>query len=465
VVLTATPSEERFLKENRRWSSALDGPPNSNETDLNISVDRKVVVHNSRKHVVHDSSQVNATQGSNVSGSTTQAPFAKEDDKVTSHVVHVHRDGQIPEKINITETVRTVQIASAWNIAAVYGLIFIPVALGWLFYIQDGRQHAHYVVLLPMTLCATSVGQDLVNQSLVIALESPTGVTVMQALSMAISLVLWSAWEHRSQVYTIGFHWLPFWCGVAVLFALFQIVNHVVYAECSLSERTVLTNLAPVILLVLERLFMPIGLKPSVSFGGKFALTLMVAGAVLFSFQVPTFTARGIGVGMLLLVVSVPYRFAQRHFLADGPALPLAVLACIDGSILVLPSLTISLAENFRFWSRYDTWMEPPILLMLFLSMATFIWQHLCTLAMLRLGSATTYLVFQNIASLITVACGIFFFGDQALATPLACLGLVANVGSGMWYSTMAGPDTEQHLTKHGSVDKEGQSQEVPQQH
>merc|ERR1719491_1213058 len=94
-----------------------------------------------------------------------------------------------------------------------------------------------------------------------------------------------------------------------------------------------------------------------------------------------------------------------------------------------------SARRHVNFASLIEALGELPVLLVLLLSVATFTFTHLCSLAMLRAGSATTYLVFQNIASLATVTLGICFFGDRVLGTPLACVGLLANLGSGVWYS------------------------------
>merc|ERR1719359_641363 len=79
------------------------------------------------------------------------------------------------------------------------------------------------------------------------------------------------------------------WLGVAIFFAIYQLMNHVVYALCTLSERTVITNLAPLIVLALEYSMFSESdlLRPKVGFNAKIALALMVVGAVLFSIQSP----------------------------------------------------------------------------------------------------------------------------------------------------------------------------------
>jgi len=428
----------------------------SSQSARNITIDRKVVTHGSKRHVVHDRTNFNDTatsddgeprNASNESFTKEDEPFAKE------NVTRIRKVFNVTRKVNathnestnvtITKILTSVEIASPTNIASIYVLLFVPIAIAWVLYLQQGRQIDHYKALLPITLCLASIGLDLVNQSLTIVLESPNAITAFQAGALGISTLLWTLFVDLPQIYEAGFEWLPHWSSVAFLFAVYQILAHVLYALSSLSERTVVTNLCPVVALLLETLFMPLALKPDVSFGGKLALSVMVVGATVFSSQSPTFSARGLAVAISILVKSVPLRLLQRHFLSEATApisacrLPLAVLASVDGFMLLFPSFAISVTRNMEFWVGYETWTDPPVMLMLILSMVTFVFSHMCSLALLRLGPATNFLVFQNIASIATVACGILFFGDQAFASPLACFGLAANIGSGIWYSSV----------------------------
>merc|ERR1719215_417628 len=149
---------------------------------------------------------------------------------------------------------------------------------------------------------------------------------------------------------------------------------------CSLSERTVITSLSPLVVLALERLIFSEAMKPMVTFHGKIALALMVVGAMLFSIQSPSFTIDGLGIATVLLLTMVPYRLAQRKFLAEGPAVPLSVLACIEGVMLGVPALSVSAVRNGHLWTNPDAFMETSIFFMLVLSILTFAGLHVCTL-------------------------------------------------------------------------------------
>jgi len=420
-----------------------------NTTD--ITVERKIVNNHGSKREVHSGTHTHRStkghshatkNGANyTNASDSEKPFAKENVTVHRHQLNITRRVNAKhnktQNVTITDVTKVVDVASPFHIASIYIVLFGPVSIAWAMYFKHGQQAHYYVWLLPLTMCTMSIGQDLVNQSLTVILEAPNLISAIQAFSMAVATCIWSLSQDWSSLRMLRWK-LTGWIGVAIFFAMYQIMNHLVYAMCSLSERTVITNLAPVLSLIIERTIMPEALKPNINFGSKMALCLMVTGAFLFSIQTPSFTRQGIGVALLLLLATVPYRLAQRRFLAEVPELPLAALACIDGFVLFVPSTAISVARNLHFWNMYSTAAEAPVLFMLVLSVMTFAGLHICSLAMLRLGAATTYLVHSNIASLGTIALGIFFFGDRALGTSLACVGLAANVGSGIWYSVEA---------------------------
>jgi len=415
-----------------------------------VKIEHKVIDDQGKRHTVDTSTKTEKTTGKNEStddtGNETEKPeekaLAKENITVHKHTLNITRrmnsTHNETQNVKIKETIKTVDVASPFHIASIYMILFVPVLVAWALYYHHGQQAQHYMWLLPFTMCTMSIGQDLVNQSLTLILMAPNAITAIQAFSMSIGTCVWAVcmnWSDLRALSSRNFSKVTSWLGVAVFFSIYQVMNHLVYAMCSLSERTIITSLSPLVVLALERLIFSEALKPRVTFHGKIALALMVAGALLFSIQSPSFTLDGLGIASVLLLATVPYRLAQRQFLAEGPEFPLAVLACIDGFMLGVPSLSISAVRNGHLWTDFPAFTETSICFMLGLSIVTFVGLHICTLAMLRLGSATTYLVFANVASLATIALGIFFFGDAALGTTLACIGLTTNVASGMWYS------------------------------
>lgn len=447
--------------------SDTSGTANVTSNTTEVKIKHKLVKSDGEKHVVDSDvdtasskgnetvsdskgEEVNETkddlEGDEAKGgdNNPEKPFAKENITIHKHILNITRrvnaTHNSTQNVTIKEVIKTVDLSSPFHIASIYMVLFVPIGVAWALFLQNGMPPHQYVWLLPVTMCSMSVGQDLVNQSLTLILEAPNAISAIQGFSMCLAACTWICVFDLSALQRIDWFRYQCWCSVALCFAIYQIFNHLVYATCSLSERTVITNLAPLASLVLERVLMPEALKPSVTFRSKIALSLMALGAVLFSIQSPTFTRKGVCVALLLLFMTVPYRLAQRSFLADGreQPLPLSSLAAMDGFVLGVPSVIISIVRNVHFWSVVETSTEIPVFVMLVMSIATFVGLHICGLAMLRMSSATTYLVFSNIASLVTIALGIFFFGDRALATTLACIGLFANVGSGIWYSAEA---------------------------
>lgn len=370
-----------------------------------------------------------------------EKPFAKENVTVHKRILNITRRTNSThnetQNVTIKEIVKTVTVASPFHIASIYMILFVPVIVAWALYYHHGQQMRHYMWLLPFTMCSMCIGQDLVNQSLTLILMAPNAITAIQALAMGIGALVYSIWANWPDLRVESHQVLKAssWLGVAAFFSLYQIMNHVAYAFCSLSERTVIGSLAPLLVLALERVCFSDAIKPVVTFNAKIALVLMVVGAMLFSIQSPSFSIDGLGTAALLLLSQLPYRLSQRKFLAEGPPVPISMLTCIDGFMLGIPALTISAARNGYLWTDFGAFLETSIVFMLFLSIVTFAGLHVCTLAMLRLGSATSYLVFSNVAALGTITLGICFFGDAALGTTLACMGLATNVASGMWYS------------------------------
>jgi len=226
------------------------------------------------------------------------------------------------------------------------------------------------------------------------------------------------------------------WGVVALMFTLFQLINHQVSYWCSLSERTVFTNLCPVASMFVEMTFMSKHIKVHVTFWSKMALSIMVLGAVLYSIQYPDFTPSGVLFACLMVAVIIPYRLMQRYLLAKCATLPLPLLAFSDGVFLIVPSSIISATQQNHFWSAWSSWFShPSVCIMLLFSLIIFTANHIVGLMMLRVGSATNYLVFHNLANFLVVTMGILFFGDDISSSPLELLGLIISLLGGLWYA------------------------------
>jgi len=336
-----------------------------------------------------------------------------------------------------------VEIATPFTIMCVFLVMYTPILLGWILYFHFGRQEKHYQLLLPLTLCTTLIGDNFVNKSLAVLMGAPMVITACQALSMGCFASLWTAVElNRTPLCWATVRGpLGTWSIVAVMFTLYQLMNHFVALYCSLAERTVFTNLCPVISLLFEVSMMPSNLKIEASFNMKCALFFLVAGAITFSLGYPDFTSLGVFFASMMVVAVVPYRLAQRYALNEARYLPVMLLVAYDGFFLATPSSSIAAVEQTHFMTTYDGWMsDSSVPIMMVLSMMTFTGNHICALLMLSMNSATALQVYQNLSNFVVVGLGIVVYGDNVLSSPLVLIGLITCLMSGLWYAVEAQP-------------------------
>jgi len=375
----------------------------------------------------------------NVSKRTRQ-PFVKVE-KITNVTEETHTVEKKSVKSKVTQTVVTINIASASDILSVFLIMFTPIILAWAIYYYRGKKREHYAVLGPLTLCAVSIGSDLVNQSLAVVMSSPSAIAAIQAGTLAVSAGVWFLGVDLRKLPSLDLQPLLLWLVVALFFAVYQLLSHQVSYYCSLSEGIVFLNLCAPCVLLAELSTMPEGLQPRVSFNSKMALSLVVVGAILFSIQHPQFTPMGLLVAFALVVVSVPYRLLQRRLLGAVSSMPVSLMAFVDGLMLMVPCVAIAFTQYEDFEADLVAWLsEPSIVLMLCLSMATFVGGHVFSLLMLSANSATSFMVTNNMASFVTAFLGACFFGENLTANPFVFVGLVVSLVSSLWYSFEAQP-------------------------
>jgi hypothetical protein len=383
----------------------------------------------------------NSTLGSLEAPSETVGAFPSSSGDVKDENVTVGQEAFVKVRADEDEDGSTsieVEVASVNTIVSIYMLMYIPLGMGWMMYFQSGQLESTYMMLLPLTLCLMMIGLDLVNQSLAAMMASPMAITSIQAFSM---VVLTGGWIFVQELRAPVRSWslvrpLAMWLLVAFMFTWFQVVNHLVSYLCSLSERTVFLNLCPVVSMFVERTLYPQHLKVEYSFNAKMALSSMVFGAAIFGIQFPQFSRSGVAAACLLIVAVVPYRLVQRRLLSVCTEVPIPWLACFDAIVLLPSSTWMSVVHHRKYWQFWDMWLnDSSISLMIILSLLAFTGNHVCTLLLLKVNTATTTMVFQNLACFVEVGCGILFFGDQVLGNPLVFAGLSICLLGGFWYA------------------------------
>jgi len=416
-----------------------------------------------RHYVRHGYSFPTIRKDANVSD--VFSPFAK----VRTRIVPV-------QPHNTFATAVDVEIATPEIIVSVYLLLFVPLAMAWAYFVHYGCKEKHYLIMVPFTLCAFTVGLDLVNQSLSTLTAAPMAMTAIQAGFMFAATMLWTIGCHvymligrfrgNEQVqqpalvksrsgerspsrvpseltlYPLScatqtkllFGWTP----AALWFVAYQLINHEVSMYCSLSERTVFLNLCPLFALFIEPLVLPSRVENVLNqtFSSKMALITMAFGAVLFSLQYPDFTANGLRSAGLLVALVLPYRLLQRMLLADCQDAPATLLCAFDGLLLTIPAACLTVLNERFFLEAWNVWLHnPSIMLMFALSIFAFIGNHLSVLYLLKATSATSTLVFGNLSNFVVVFEGIVFFSDPVFEAPLVFTGIALSLLGGIWYA------------------------------
>ena len=193
---------------------------------------------------------------------------------------------------------------------------------------------------------------------------------------------------------------------------IYQLADHLEANYCSLSERTVFGNLAPVFGLILEVAMAPCLLKRGsetafTSFASKAALSLKVFGATIFALQYPDFNLMGMEVSALFVSTMVAYRLTQRFLLDRTQESPVALLTMADAVISLGISGIMSSMELQDLHESLGLWMnDPSISVMLLLSFFTFSIGHWATLHLVKNDTATATMVIQNVSSGFSVIQG-----------------------------------------------------------
>mmetsp|Transcript_8377 Transcript_8377/g.22440 ORF Transcript_8377/g.22440 Transcript_8377/m.22440 type:complete len:570 (-) Transcript_8377:12-1721(-) len=385
-----------------------------------------------KKTVAQEVPSRNETQLEHVVNSNSS-----EETHVEQPFVTVHADASAA---NGTRTVE-VHIASPSVIVSVYLLMFFPIAMAYVATKHYGREVEFFPVILPITLACMAVGGNLANQSLAVLMGSPMAITLIQGFSMFVVAACWvTTSEVRSPVLTRAMlrPLLKWVMTVGVFFSVYQVVDHMVSYLCTLAERTMFNNLAPPIALFLERYLLPPSYSKQVCFPSKLALSCMVLGALVFSMNSEEGSgySRKLAAGLLMIVTMLPYRLTQRYMLVESKELPVPLLACLDGLIMSIPSGTLTVLNQEHFWDTCMEWFTVgSIAILMVLSIFTSMGSHICTLQMLRVGSATSYLVFNAVVNFIMVAVGFAFFGDPG--SPLIYAGIGISLFGGVWYAAI----------------------------
>jgi len=435
---------ERSMKEKTNSSISkiqkhLTEPRRHRAISLNQSVPTSSVANTSKTSLKH---------GANTTGSSPEN-VTGETEETTAFAHAKYR------AFSTQDIVVKVDIAQPNDIVTVYILMFVPLLMGWFYHWQRPSKRC-YSVLLQLSVAAFSVGSVLVNQSLTVLMKAPMAITTVHAASMCVGGILVACMQlsaerltspdQQTEAFSVSaprlglgtslWWWLPSSIG----FAAFSVMDHYVSYYCSISERTVLGNLVPVLSLVIETnlglLLLTRSSFPSVvSLSSKMAMLAMIFGAVIFALQYPDFNAIGLETAMTQNVCHIIYRLLQRFLLGSMSGVSVASLCAFDGLVLFIPSFILSTFESQDFWGSWNLWLSnPSVVVMGVLSMACWGMGHFMIILMLKVSTATALVVLSSVANAVCVIMGIYFFGDNSFERPLAFVGIVISILGGCWF-------------------------------
>ncbi|CAE7598657.1 unnamed protein product, partial [Symbiodinium microadriaticum] len=387
-----------------------------------------------------------STKG-NGTESATDSDALQNGTQVDEHTAFAHAHYQ-KNATNGTDISVVVRIAEPNQVITLYLFIFVPLAMAWTYYYYRGSegtsQQQLYLLLLQLSVAALNLGTVLVNQSLCVLMKAPMALTAMQSVAMLVfgsGLTLVHFWRSESRpAFGALRKDLTLWLPAAAAFGVYQLADHFEANFCSLSERTVFGNLAPVLGLFLElslASFMQprASEKASANLSSKMALAAKVFGATIFALQYPDFNAKGMEVSTYYVISMVIYRLVQRCILGHVHS-PLAVLSAIDGAVCFVIAGCLSrnevddMSESLHLW-----WSNGSIRTMLALSFVVFSIGHWTTLHLVNTDTATAVMVIGNISSGFSVFQGILFFHDDDFQRPMAFAGILIVIFAGIWWT------------------------------
>jgi drug/metabolite transporter (DMT)-like permease len=285
-----------------------------------------------------------------------------------------------------------------------------------------------------MTWCTTSLGMAVLNKRVVMVLQTPALISIVQ---MVMAALIMGPFAFKSLMQT-DWRQLRTWLIVPLFFASMLCSSFYTYSYINLSLMTLIRTLAPLIVLPLEHLFMPAGQKPRISGDIIIALLAMLVGATVYAGGLKDMSLIGVAFGLANLVLAASDRMIQRRLLTNEcKDLAPSVCTLVNNVFGMFPLILLAgytgQLQNFKHPEVIDHWMDPNVLALLLMSGVVGI--GICYLGFecQRAISATSFFVLQNISKVAVVVAGVVIFGDP-VKSPSAVMGLLLSLGGSAFY-------------------------------
>lgn len=324
--------------------------------------------------------------------------------------------------------------------------MYSVISIGWLVYWYTLKRSSapatlvrvYRVGLLCCSWSSMSVGMHVLNKVLMSNLHAPAVVSSAQML-MAVLL---TGPVFCSDLLKLEGPVLGCWLVVPLFFAAMLCTSCYTYQYISLSLLTVVRNLAPLVVLPIERLVMPPEKQPLITPLVLLALGVMIAGTVAYVGQIHHFSWIGITFAVANMILASGDRLLQRYLLT-GPCKSMTSGVCtvVNNSIGMLPTVVLALAsrqvaELHQNAQSHAGWSDPRVLVLLVLSGIVGI--GICYLGFetQREISATSFFVLQNVSKVFVVGAGVILFEDP-IQSPASGIGLLLSLGGSFIYGRL----------------------------
>lgn len=342
----------------------------------------------------------------------------------------------------VSEVVNATKLGS---ITALCVGMFCLIGVGWASYIRVSNKaseaQSQYlanvrIALLCASWAATSIGMSVLNKGLVEILHAPALISGFQ---MAVTALAVGAYSGQSLL-EVNRAQLSRWLVVPLFFAAILVSSFYTFEYISLTMLTVTRNLAPIIVIPIERIVMPRGQGPDITPGMGFALILMLLGATVYA-GVVSCSKLGLSFAMANMLLAVSDRLIQRRLLTNEcKDLRSSQCTILNNSLGMVPTLLIGVfSHQFTVAAQpaqAANWTDPRVMFTLLLS--SFVGLGICYLGFecQREISATSFFVLQNASKVAVVTAGVMVFGDR-IDSATSAVGLLLSLSGSLLYGKM----------------------------
>jgi len=359
----------------------------------------------------------------------------------TKHTIHAkkhisHGSAQVPKRSNFQVLIICLAVIGA-------------VSVGWIsFYAisqtspppsRIGAEEAPQtskaeLLLLCASFGACSWGMNVVNKTLIHALEAPALVTGAQML-MTVMCTLLLGWGKLNGTW----RQVKYWSFIPVIYFGMLVSSFFTFQYLTLSMLMIIRNMGPLITLPIESCVMPPDKAPTIRGPMIVSLLVVFASAIIYCHGAQT-SSKGLFFSLLNMVLAIADRVAQRRLLSiecGGPS-RLSTESCmlLNNSIGLIP--TILLAMWLGDFARADVQVWFMSINTLLLILSGVIGAGICyfALAVQREISATSFMVLQNVVRMAVVAVGVLVFLDP-IEFPWQVGGLILSFSGAFWYGCL----------------------------